>query len=1058
MTKRRHLFWSLGGVGCMALAIVVSTSELAAQFFEERPPVAGTQPLAQLNPAAIQQTLHLGAALHLAGTHLHASTKRAQSAALCSVGEGTLLAARESAYWSQMERTETMLRALISDEAPCGTENEGADASHLRNRARLHLGRLLTDAERYEEALTALDSIEGKTPVDDYVLWIKGNAHEGAGSFSEAADLYKSIVDLRTSPLHWRARARQAKSLAQAERWTDALPVLTQIVETFPDYPRRHRALYYRGQTLEALGRLPQAAEAYQQTWFEFPFKKEGELATDALKRLEGQGIVPTPIAATVLFRRYQQLRVDKHWPLVHRLLTELREAHATEDGNSPFENEILLEIGINAFHSHNYTDAIHHLSELRKIYEAGHTGGVSPRTMYRHLSLSYGQLGRHDEAIAALDARDRTAGVTARQEAIASYYESHGQYARALEIYDKLYSAPRKRGWHFSYLLYKAGRFEQAYENLTELAERSRGERRAKYLYWSGRTLERSGNDDEAAAIFGEVARVYTTSYYGHQANGRLIDIASRRSVSGPVMAQAGPLVRSTESALDAMEDAAHMLATRRLIAPADPRMKPLENDLVAALSQDRGATPANCLYQGPVRAEACRAADLDLKSANSLPRWTTPSPVANAVLQVAANPITSARDNDDEDRDEVAELDAHRVEDARIPRRPARFGARPGRVRYTTDARIYWNGRHDSDVAFVRWQQGEMLGPAPKEFKAYDTDDYVGGLSRAAQAYGNLFPELIRAQWLWEAGMSSEARRAIRDVSLEYRGLIASGRPGAQPHELSHDRWAYFIDNRRSKSGLWGMQSDEKRFPVPTAPAARKALLERQQTIVERRAELEPVLLHAFQEAGDYHLVRRHALSRGGWTRQDPAGPNRDLWMMAYPRAFPELVIPAAIKHNINPYIIWALMLVESSFNPDSLSRADAMGLLQVIPRTGWKISALFGDEDFGPFDLLDEENSISQGIFYLGRLIEKFHGQELFAFAGYNGGPHRISAWLDIRGHDIPLDEFIEEIPFNESRGYAKKVLRFLGVYMRIYEGTDRIYVGQNVRRDYLEQPDF
>jgi soluble lytic murein transglycosylase len=1045
-------------MGCVAAAIVIGSSDLAAQRFD-RP--TGQLPIAELTPAAIQQSVELAGLIQLATLQLQTSAGRAQTAALCAVGHSALLAAREASHWFRHDQSEAMLRALLSDEAPCGPDGEAADADRLRDRARLHLARLLVERQRGQEALDVLQTITTPTPIDDYVQWLRAHAYESLGKHKEAADLYKAIYDQRTSPLHWRARARQAKSLARAERWQEALPVLDQILETFPDYPRRHRALFYRAQALEGLGRLPQAARAYQQTWFEFPFKPEGRQAQEALQRLAQQNVTPPALAATALFRRYQELRVDKHWPLVDELLTDLLTASATAEGTSPFENEIRLELGLNAYHSHDFPLAIRRFSELRAIYEAGHTGGVQARTLYRHLSWAFGRMGRHDEAIAALESLNRTATLTTRLEDIGSYYESHGQYERAIEVYDRLYTAGQKKNWHYSWLLYKTGRFESAYDNLTALAERSRGERRAKYLYWSGRTLERAGNDNEAVEIFAEIGRVYPSSYYGIQAKNRLNDIAGRRALRGPVLAQASPLVQSTDSVLDALDEAAEMLAMRRTAASVDPRMRPLEHDLMRALAEHESRTAEeDCMNAGPVRPQACRPVDLDVKAANSLTRWTTPSPLANAVLQAASNPVTAATQNDDDDRDDVAELDRERNEEAKLPSKPVRFArSNVPRVRYNTDARIYWHGRNDSDLAFVRWQQGEMLGPTPRALKAYDTEAYVGGLERAAQQAGDLFPELVRARWLWEIGMAAEARRAIRHVALEWRGLTQRGLPRAQPHELPDERWAYLIDNRRSnRGGLWGIQSDEKRFPVPTQPAARQALLERQRTIIERRAELEPLLLHAFQEAGEYHLVRRYALGRGGWTRQAPNGANRDLWMMAYPRAFPEYVLPLAHKNNINPYIVWALMLVESSFNPDSLSRANAKGLLQVIPRTGWKISELFGDEDFGPFDLLDEEHSITQGIFYLGRLIQKFHGQELFAFAGYNGGPHRVGGWLDIRGHDIPLDEFIEEIPFNESRGYAKKVLRFIAVYMELYEGADQIYVGQNVRRDYLAQPDF
>lgn len=177
----------------------------------------------------------------------------------------------------------------------------------------------------------------------------------------------------------------------------------------------------------------------------------------------------------------------------------------------------------------------------------------------------------------------------------------------------------------------------------------------------------------------------------------------------------------------------------------------------------------------------------------------------------------------------------------------------------------------------------------------------------------------------------------------------------------------------------------------------------------------------------------------------------------MQLYPRAFPELVTRAAERYGVNPYLLWALMTVESSYNPDSVSVAEALGLLQVIPRTGLKIAELLGDDRFGHYDLLDEDVAVEHGAFYIAQVIRKFYGQELFSFAGYNGGPHRVAEWLDQRG-DMPLDEFVEEIPYDQAREYTKKVTYFLALYLRLYEGKDTLYIGQNIQREYRRMPNF
>ncbi|MEO2163688.1 MAG: transglycosylase SLT domain-containing protein, partial [bacterium] len=100
---------------------------------------------------------------------------------------------------------------------------------------------------------------------------------------------------------------------------------------------------------------------------------------------------------------------------------------------------------------------------------------------------------------------------------------------------------------------------------------------------------------------------------------------------------------------------------------------------------------------------------------------------------------------------------------------------------------------------------------------------------------------------------------------------------------------------------------------------------------------------------------------------------------------------------------------------------------------------------------------ETSIRHGAWYFARLIEKFKGQEPLAIASYNGGPHNVQMWLKHKAH-IPLDEFVEEIPFNQARRYTKRVLRYLGLFLHLYEGSEGLYLGQNLSGDILVEPRY
>lgn len=1053
MTSRR-IFWCASGLlGSVALLLILLVPELAAQRRSESLPTPPTSP---------QKSVHELSIASISSTAKTRKSAAPQSSTLtvCAFSDNTILEARELTIRGESAKAEQILRALIAQDSPCQKPSANAlkTIPAIKNRARLQLVKILQDESNFQESLDVLNTLEGKTPIEDYVHWLRAAALNGIGKHAEAAEHLHAIYQLKTSPLHWRARTLEATTRVNAGQWEKALPILTQTIELFPDYPRRHALLYGHARALDELGRKDQAALAYQKAWFEFPFKEEGTLAKSRLKELAKQNIIPPPIAKERLVTRYRQLRVDKHWKLAHQLWTELLAQNKTESGNSAFENEVTLEIALNLYYSHDFEGSLPYFEKVRANYEAGFQQSISPRTLYRFHSFALASLQRFDEALQALEVLHKSSNLQTRLTAFAEFYEVHGLYKHALDIYDKIYTPGKKRGWHFTWLMYKSGQFDKAYENLLKLAEKSGGDRRAKYLYWAARSLERGGDSPDAREIFEEVRRAYPSSYYGIQATSRIMDIVQRQAAhDNTVLVEANSILKSSEQAFQAFDEATTLLASTGSAVPqSDPRMTPIdERASTGSRAEDYDAVSSETgLLPGTTSNEHVRA-----------PGWPIIAAFSERLMADAKGVPKTTKANtknedivmDDDEADGAART-APGENDAQMPQRAGMFAKQPPRVHYMTDARIYWHGRNESDVAFVRHRQGEPLGAFPSSLQAYDDPEYIGGVLRAVNKAGDLFPELERAMWLRDAGLNSEARRAIRDVALEFRGLSGRARANKAPHELDTERWAYYIDNRREKTALWGMKDNEKRFPVPANTAEKTKLLTRQQAIHDQRSQLEPVLIHAFMELGEHHLVRRHALSKAGWTRQNPGGPMRNYWMQAYPRAFPEIVIPEAKKQNVNPYMIWALMLVESSFNPDSLSRAEALGLLQVIPRTGLKVAAMFGDEQFGAYDLIDEEIAIRQGVFYFANLVKKFHGQELLAFAGYNGGPHRVGNWLESRGRDIPLDEFVEEIPYNEARGYAKKVLRFVNLYLRIYEDTDHLYVGQNLRQDYLAMPDF
>ena len=125
------------------------------------------------------------------------------------------------------------------------------------------------------------------------------------------------------------------------------------------------------------------------------------------------------------------------------------------------------------------------------------------------------------------------------------------------------------------------------------------------------------------------------------------------------------------------------------------------------------------------------------------------------------------------------------------------------------------------------------------------------------------------------------------------------------------------------------------------------------------------------------------------------------------------------------------------ESEFNPAAISYANAWGLLQLLPRVG---KALAKQERVRPFRttyLLNPDVNLKLGTVYFRQLMDEFNGQPEYALAAYNAGDDRVKAWL-ANGPYASLPEFVESIPFTQTREYVQAILRNREIYRRLYAG--------------------
>ena len=308
-------------------------------------------------------------------------------------------------------------------------------------------------------------------------------------------------------------------------------------------------------------------------------------------------------------------------------------------------------------------------------------------------------------------------------------------------------------------------------------------------------------------------------------------------------------------------------------------------------------------------------------------------------------------------------------------------------------------------------------------------------------------------RARALQRVRDHSAAKEGFRDVLREY--------PLSWYALLAYQRLDAYGDTQASEV-LQGLVSgaDVPDSPLASIPDAvwsnghfrRGAELARMGLTTSARRELQMVRIEP--EGGDaidpriltwtkvalYEMAEAHDLATHLARAEEPVfgahwpkGEHRRLWELAHQRGYADLVESWAATRGIDPAWVYAIIREESGFNPDIESWANAIGLMQIIMPTakglakGTRITPT-------PARLREPAVAIELGTKYLKALLER-HPVLPLASAGYNAGGGAVSKWRKQRGR-LPLDEFVETIPYKEARGYAKRVTRSVARYRLLH----------------------
>jgi len=159
------------------------------------------------------------------------------------------------------------------------------------------------------------------------------------------------------------------------------------------------------------------------------------------------------------------------------------------------------------------------------------------------------------------------------------------------------------------------------------------------------------------------------------------------------------------------------------------------------------------------------------------------------------------------------------------------------------------------------------------------------------------------------------------------------------------------------------------------------------------------------------------------------------REYWEALFPRPYWTDLKKFAVANDLDPYLVASLIRQESEFNPIAVSRANAVGLMQLLPRTGKLVAHQVDLKRYSASQLYTPTVNLQLGTHYFRGMVNQFGGSFEYALAAYNAGTDRVEEWMG-QGKYRDTAEFVESIPFTETREYVQAIMRNASVYRQLY----------------------
>jgi soluble lytic murein transglycosylase len=193
---------------------------------------------------------------------------------------------------------------------------------------------------------------------------------------------------------------------------------------------------------------------------------------------------------------------------------------------------------------------------------------------------------------------------------------------------------------------------------------------------------------------------------------------------------------------------------------------------------------------------------------------------------------------------------------------------------------------------------------------------------------------------------------------------------------------------------------------------------------------------IVSLYQDAGQYNLaieMVKHIAP--DYFSYDLSAMPSSYWQALFPRPYWTELKKNALQNRLDPFLVAALIRQESEFNPGAVSHANAWGLMQLLPQVGRTLARQQRVRRFSTSLLLVPNMNLRLGTRYFRELLDKYNGNVEYALAAYNAGSDRVQDWVS-NGNFKDSPEFVESIPFTETREYVQAIVRNAAVYRRLY----------------------